>query len=282
MKHTIRLAFLLVLTVQGFCAQAQFQNLLHQADSTLKSYNSPRPTSVTQGVATSTTTTTTTTVTHKVTGPVANPAAAGITVPEMSGGIKQALQKGLLDGVRQVSAPDGFLKNAAIRLAFPPEARMAEKTLRSLGMNKICDDVITSLNRAAEDATKAAAPIFLDALSRMSIHDAEGILTGPDNSATQYFQNTTTTALTAAFKPVIESSITKVKADVYYARAVIEYNKIPFVTHKLDPDLAVYATGKATEGLFKTISQEEVKIRNQTGMRSTPLMKKVFGFFQKH
>lgn len=288
--------FLLALLLQCFNADAQFEKLLHQADSTLKSLDTSRPSvkqtgtisspstshtstsnsvSPISGTAVSQKTKTTTTITAK-------PGSTGLSLPDMTGGIRQALEKGLLAGVSQVSAPDGFLKNAAIKLAFPPEARQAEQTLRSLGMNKLCDDVIVSMNRAAEDATKKAVPIFLAAIKKLSIKDAEGILAGPDNSATQFFQDHTNEALAIAFKPVIDSSLRKVNADTYYKTAASAYNKIPFTSHKLNTDLAVYATQKATEGLFKTIAQEELKIRTQSGARSTPLMKKVFGYFQKN
>lgn len=264
-------------------ANAQFKNLMHQADSSLKAMRSPAhkaDTSRVPGSAATNGQTGSAATGH--TGHTGSPATAGITLPDMTGGIKDALEKGLVDGANQVSAPDGFLKNLSIKLLFPPEARQAEKALRSLGMNKLCDDVIISMNRAAEDATKKAIPIFLDAIRHLSIKDAEGILAGPDNSATQYFQNTTNIALSAAFRPVIDSSLRKVKADKYYTEAATAYNRIPFIPHKMTADLTLYATQKATEGLFKTIAQEELKIRTQTGARSTPLMRKVFGYFQKH
>ncbi len=289
---------LLALLLQCFNADAQLEKLMHQADSTLKSLDTSRPARKQDGTISSTSnrstrqTSTSNSVSPisgtavsqktKTTTTTVKPGGMGLSLPDMTGGIKQALEKGLIAGVSQVSAPDGFLKNAAIKLAFPPEARQAEQTLRSLGMNKLCDDVIVSMNRAAEDATKKAIPIFLAAIKKLSIKDAEGILAGPDNSATQFFQAHTNEALAIAFKPVIDSSLRKVNADTYYKTAASAYNQIPFTTHKLNTDLAVYATQKATEGLFKTIAQEELKIRTQSGARSTPLMKKVFGYFQKN
>lgn len=286
----------LILLLQCFNADAQLEKLMHQADSTLKSLDTSRPAGRQAGTISSTSTSQTSTSnsvspisgtavsqkTKTTTTTTLKPGGIGLSLPDMTGGIRQALEKGLIAGVSQVSAPDGFLKNSAIKLTFPPEARQAEQTLRSLGMNKLCDDVIVSMNRAAEDATKKAIPIFLAAIKKLSIKDAEGILAGPDNSATQFFQANTNEALAIAFKPVIDSSLRKVNADTYYNTAASAYNKIPFTTHKLNTDLAVYATQKATEGLFKTIAQEELKIRTQSGARSTPLMKKVFGYFEKH
>lgn len=251
--------------------QAQFKNLLHQADSTLKAMDKPKPADTLHAKKAAA-------AKESMSAPVSS---GDLSIPEMNGGIKQALVKGLMDGIKKISAPDGFLKNASIKLLFPPEARQAEQTLRSVGMGKLCDNVILSMNRAAEDASKKAAPIFLDAIKKMSIKDAQSILTGPDNSATEFLKLHTTPAIAQAFRPVIDSSLKKVKADSYYKEAATAYNRIPFITHKLNPDLAVYATEKSMEGLFKTIAQEEIRIRTETGARSTPLMKKVFGYFEK-
>lgn len=262
---------LFLLNFYSLSSEAQFKNLLHQADSTRKAMDRSKSADTIhpKGVP----------ATKEIT--VAPVKSGTLSIPEMNGGIKQALIKGLTDGIKKISAPDGFLKNTSIKLLFPPEARQAEETLRSLGMNKLCDNVILSMNRAAEDASKKAAPIFLDAIRKMSIKDAQSILTGPDNSATEFLKLHTTPAVAQAFRPVIDSSLKKVRADSYYREAVNAYNHIPFIAHKLNPDLAVYATEKSMEGLFKTIAQEEMRIRTETGARSTPLLKKVFGYFEK-
>src|SRR5476651_1897965 len=113
--------------------------------------------------------------------------------------LKQALEIGTGKSSDQLSAVDGFFGNAAIKILFPPQAQKAEKTLRGLGLNKLCDDVILSLNRAAEDAAKQAKPIFLNALTHMSIQDVTTILLGgSQDAATQYFKRTTTAQLTLA------------------------------------------------------------------------------------
>ena len=196
---------------------------------------------------------------------------------DIDGGLRQALVLGTSKSSDQLSAVNGFFGNAAVKILFPPQAQRAEKTLRSLGLNKLCDDVILSLNRAAEDAAKQAKPIFVSAIKRMTIQDVTNILLGSQDAATQYFKRTTTADLTAKFKPVIQVSLNKVGATKYYADAAKEYNKIPFVK-KMNPDISDYTTQKAIDGLFYEIAIEELNIRKNIGARSTPLLHKVFGF----
>lgn len=200
---------------------------------------------------------------------------------EIGNALKQALQQGTGKSADQLSAVNGFFGNAAVKILFPPEAKKVEKTLRGMGLNKLCDNVILSLNRAAEDAAKEAKPIFLDAIKKMSLQDVTGILMGQPDAATQYFKRTTTTALAAKFKPVIQGSLNKTGATKYYGTAAGEYNKLPFVKH-LNPDISDYATQKTIDGLFVEIAQEELKIRqNLPAARSTPLLQKVFAFADK-
>lgn len=196
---------------------------------------------------------------------------------DMVGGIKDALLQGTAKSTSQLSAVNGFLGNAAVKILFPPEAKKAEQTLRDIGMGKLCDQVIVSMNRAAEDAAKQAEPIFVDALKHMTVTDATNILLGQPDAATQYFKRTTSAQLFAKFKPVIQVSLNKVNATKYYGNVADEYNKIPFVKH-LNPDIADYATQKAIDGIFIEIAAEELNIRKNLSARSTPLMKKAFSF----
>jgi hypothetical protein len=200
---------------------------------------------------------------------------------EIGNALKQALQQGTAKSSDQLSAVNGFFGNAAVKILFPPEAQKVERTLRGMGMNKLCDNVILSLNRAAEDAVKDAKPIFVDAIKKMTIQDVSGVLLGKQDAATQYFKRTTSTALAAKFKPTIKASLDKVGATKYYGTAAGEYNKLPFVKH-LNPDITDYATQKTIDGLFVEIAQEELKIRqNLPSARSTPLLQKVFDFADK-
>lgn len=205
----------------------------------------------------------------------------GLTQDEIARGLKEALTVGINNGSSKASALDGYFKNQAIKLLFPPEAQKVESTLRKIGLGKECDRFVLSLNRAAEDAAKKAAPIFIDAITKMTIQDAVGILRGEKNAATQYLKRSSTEALTKAFTPVIDSSLSKTNATKYYFDLATTYNKIPLVKDKVNPDLKGYATQKAFDGLFLLVEEEEKKIRENPQARVTELLKKVFGSSSK-
>jgi hypothetical protein len=202
-------------------------------------------------------------------------AAGGLSNTEIVSGLKQALEIGAQNSANQLSSLDGFFKNAAIKILLPQEAQKVEKTLRDLGMGSLVDKAILSVNRAAEDAAKSAAPIFVNAIKTMTIQDALGILRGGDFAATNYLKAKTTTPLTEAFRPVIESSLSKVGATKYWSDVFTTYNK--FATNKINPDLSGFVTGKAMEGIFYQVGLEEQKIRKDPVARVTDLLKKVFG-----
>ena len=191
-------------------------------------------------------------------------------------GLKEALSLGAQNGATKLSAVDGFFANAAIKVLMPPEAQKVEKTLRSAGMGKLVDDAILSMNRAAEEASKSAAPIFVDAVKTMSFQDALGILKGSDTAATSYLKGKTTPALTSAFRPVIEGALEKTGATRHWKTVMDAYNKIPLVS-KVNPDLSGYVTDKALSGMFFQVAQEEQKIRKDPAARVTETLKKVFG-----
>lgn len=201
---------------------------------------------------------------------------------EIGAALKEALVIGVSAGTDRLSAQNGFFGNTAIKLLFPPEARKVEQALRSIGLNKACDDFILSLNNAAELAAKEAKPILITALKEMSIQDASKILlSGQNNAATTYFQEVTSTSLEAKFNPVIQNALTKTEATRYWTDLSTQYNQIPFVK-KVNTDLASYATQKAMEGLFYEIAKEELKIRQNSVLRSSTLLKKVFGYADKN
>ena len=202
------------------------------------------------------------------------PKTSGLTNDEVVNGLKEALQVGTNKGTEKLSAVDGFFKDAVIKILMPPEAEKVERKLRSIGMGKQVDDAILSMNRAAEDAAKSAAPIFINAIKQMSIQDAFGILKGGDYAATNYLKDKTTTSLTDAFRPVIESSLKKVNATKYWNTVFTTYNK--FTTEKVNPDLSAYVTEKAMSGIFYEVGQEEQKIRKDPIARTSDLLKKVF------
>jgi hypothetical protein len=215
-------------------------------------------------------------------GNILKQASAGTTPTnlEIASGIKQALEIGTSNGADKLSAKDGFLGNMAVKILFPPEAKKVESTLRSIGLGSVADNVVTSLNRAAEDAAKEAKPIFLAAVKQMTITDATNILLGNKNAATEYFKRVTTAQLMSKFSPVIQNSLTKVGATKYWNEAANRYNKIPLVK-PVTADLSSYVTQKAIDGMFVQVAQEELQIRENINARSTTLLQKVFGYADK-
>ena len=205
---------------------------------------------------------------------IPNKGSGGLTNDEVVRGLKEALEVGAKNGSEKLSAVDGFFKDAVIKILMPPEAQKAEKTLRNVGLGKQVDDAILSMNRAAEDAAKSAAPIFINAIKQMSIQDAFGILKGNDLAATNYLKEKTTTSLTEAFRPVIENSLKKVNATKYWNTVFTTYNK--FSSEKVNTDLPAYVTEKALAGIFYQVGQEEQKIRKDPAARVTDILKKVF------
>lgn len=200
--------------------------------------------------------------------------SGSLTNDEVVGGLKEALVKGTDIGSKRISAVDGFFKDAAIKILMPEEAKKAEKTLRNFGLGKQVDDAILSMNRAAEDAAKSAAPIFSSAIKNMSFQDAWAILKGGDSAATKYLREKTSPELTAAFRPVIEKSLEKTSATKYWNTVFTSYNK--FSSEKVNTDLAAYVTEKALAGMFYQVALEEMKIRKDPVARTSELLKKVF------
>ncbi|MFD2569316.1 DUF4197 domain-containing protein [Spirosoma soli] len=202
-------------------------------------------------------------------------ATGSLSPLEIASGLKEALQVGISKGADQASATDGYFKNPLLRIAFPPEAQKVASKLRQIGFGAQVDKFELSLNRAAEDAAKKAKPVFVKAITSMSIQDAVGILRGQDDAATQYLRRTSGQQLVAEFTPIIDSTLKKNNATRYYSDLVNTYNKIPLV-QKVNPDLTGYATNKAVDGLFVLVAQEEKRIRENPAARVTDLLKRVF------
>ncbi|HLK28436.1 MAG TPA: DUF4197 domain-containing protein [Puia sp.] len=201
--------------------------------------------------------------------------SSGLSNDDIVSGLREALIVGSQNSSNQLSAIDGFFKNAAIKVLMPPEAQKVEKTLRDFGMGGLVDKAILSMNRAAEDASRSAAPIFINAIKIMSIQDALGILRGGDFAATNYLKDKTTASLTASFAPVIKQSLDKVNATKYWSDVFTAYNQ--FATNKINPDISGYVTGKALDGIFVQVGLEEQKIRKDPVARVSDILKKVFG-----
>lgn len=201
----------------------------------------------------------------------------GLSNEDIVAGLKEALSVGARNSSDKLSNVDGFFANAAIKVLMPEEAKKVESTLRNIGLGNMVDKAILSMNRAAEEASKSAAPIFVDAIKSMSIQDAFGILKGSDSAATVYLKGKTTASLTNSFKPVIESALEKTNATRYWQDVFETYNKLPTTFNKVNTDLSGYVTDKALTGLFYQVALEEQKIRKDPAARVTDILRKVFG-----
>ncbi len=207
---------------------------------------------------------------------VATKPTSGLTEDEVGKGLKEALNNGIEKGVSQLSKPDGYFKDAQIKLLLPDEAKQVEEKLRKLGQGQKVDDAIESMNRAAEDAANSSKELFVAAIKNLTLKDVMNILHGNDDAATAYLSTNTRTQLVEKFKPIIKASLDKVGATRHWETLFTAYNKIPMV-QKVNPDLVEYATNKAIDGLFIQIAKEELAIRKNPAARVSDLLKKVFG-----
>lgn len=198
-----------------------------------------------------------------------------LTNAEVVQGLKEALRVGTDSSAYHLGLLDGFYKDDMIKILMPPEAQKVEKTLRSVGMGNVVDKAVLSMNRAAEDASKYVGTIFLNAIQKMTIQDAFGILRGGDRAATDYLKRTTSDQLTAAFTPIVSKSLDYTDATKYWKDVFSVYNR--FSSTPVNTNLTAYVTQKALDGLFYHIGLEEQKIRKDPAAQVTEILKKVFG-----
>jgi hypothetical protein len=202
------------------------------------------------------------------------------TIPDISSGLKEALNNGITKQVSKLTAEDGFYKNELVKIVLPPELQKVDRTMRSLGLGNMADEGLLVLNRAAEDAVKEATPIFIDAVKNISFTDAKTILMGSEDAATTYLQTATSKDLYAKFNPVIATSLDKVNADSIWEQIIKKYNSIPLVK-KVNPDLKDYVTNETLKGVFKMIAIEEKDIRINLKARTSTTLQNVFALQDK-
>lgn len=199
-----------------------------------------------------------------------------LTDADVARALRQALVQGADRAVLQLGRHDGFLSNQAVRIPVPPSLARTDALLRKVGMRKYSDQLITAMNRAAEQAVPEARVLLVEAVSRMSIADAKAVLNGPDDAATQYFRRHTETVLVARLQPIVRQATQRVQvAEAYnqYAGRAARFGLVK----KADADLDAYVTRKALEGLYLTIAAEERAIRNDPIQQGTGLLRRVFG-----
>jgi hypothetical protein len=217
----------------------------------------------------------------KVTGklpiniPGNSPVTNSLTNDEVISGLKEALSVGIKNSVSLTSVLDGFLGNPTIRLPFPPDAIKVKEKALNLGLSGQVEKFETTLNRAAEEATKEAMPIFIDAIKNMSVQDGFAILKGGNGAATKFLKDQTISKLVIAFTPKVKEATSKVKLTEYWNPIITKYNALT-MGEDLNPDLDAYVTQLAIQGLFKLVEKEENKIRKDPGARVTDILMKVF------
>lgn len=199
---------------------------------------------------------------------------AGVSSIRIADGLKQALNFGVQEGITSLGKKDGFFGNNLTKILLPQELQKVDNTLRNIGLGSLADEGLRLLNRAAEDAVTEATPIFTNAITSMTFNDAKGILLGNDNAATNYLERTTEKQLFTAFKPKVENSLGKVGADKIWEQIISKYNT--FTGQSINTDLNSYVTEQAINGVFKMVAQKETGIRNNIGLRTTPLLQEIF------
>ena len=189
--------------------------------------------------------------------------------------LKQALQVGTENAVKLTGKTDGYFANKAIKILMPEKLRTAEKGLRTVGYGPEVDNLVLSMNRAAERAAPEAKKIFWDAIGKMTIDDAQRILNGTPTAATDYFKDRTSASLTLAFRPIVDRAMDEVGTVKQYNELLGQAKTIPFLKTE-SYDLDRYVVGKALDGLFHVVGEEERKIRTDPAARVTDLLKEVF------
>lgn len=201
---------------------------------------------------------------------------------DISSGLKQALDIGIKKAVELLGQDGGFLGDQAVKIFMPEKLQKVDKFLRTIGQDKIADDFILSMNSAAEKAVPHVTKIFVDSIQKMSISDAQKILTGADNAATEYFKDSTSQQLQKLIKPYVQESMAKADVTKYYEMMLgmaKQYDSFGLLKQYLGADpgnLENYVTDKAMSGLFSKIALQEKAIRDNPALRSTDLLKKVF------
>jgi hypothetical protein len=190
--------------------------------------------------------------------------------------LKQALQVGTENAVKLTGKTDGYFTNKAIKILMPEKLRTVERGLRTAGYGPEVDKLVLSMNRAAESAAPDAKKIFWDAIGKMSIDDAQRILKGTPTAATDYFKDKTAASLTLAFRPIVDRAMDEVGTARQYNELLGQAKAIPFLKTE-NYDLDRYVVGKALDGLFHVVGDEERKIRTDPAARVTDLLKQVFG-----
>ena len=201
--------------------------------------------------------------------------SGSLTNSEIISGLKEALEIGAGTVVSQLGAEDGFNADSSIHIPLPSYLSTAKTLMDKAGMGAYAENLELKLNRAAEAATPKAKALFVNAISQMSFEDANSILNGADDAATQYFKKKTSDDLTKAFTPVVEENLEEIGAIKAYDQMMEKYKTLPLVPD-VKGDLTDYTVEEALEGIFYYLAKEEKAIRENPAKQTTALLKKLF------
>lgn len=210
------------------------------------------------------------------TAPASTSGVDALSTTEINAGLKEALTRGADTAVAQLGRKDGFFGNPKLKIPLPPTLQKAEKAMRMLGMGRQADELVLSMNRAAEAAVPEAKSLLVGAVKEMTLDDARGILTGGDTAATDFFRRKTEAKLTERFAPIVKTHTDKVGlAQQYnqYAGAAAQFNLID----KKQANVEQYVTQQALDRLYTVIGEKEAAIRANPLQAGSDLLKKVFG-----
>jgi len=206
-------------------------------------------------------------------------AAAGIesiSNADAASGLKQALNDGSLAAVARLGVENGYFGNPRVKIPLPPSLQRIEGALRLAGMKRQADELVLSMNRAAEAAVPEAKQLLLDAVRKMSVQDAKGILTGGDTAATEYFKRTTAAQLTQRFLPIVKKATDRVGLAQQYNSLAGQGAQLGLV-RKEQATIENYVTAKALDGLYYMIGEQEKAFRKNPVGASSDIVRKVFG-----
>lgn len=190
--------------------------------------------------------------------------------------LKEALSRGAGKAVELLGKSGGFSGNERVRIPLPEQLKKAETLLRGVGAGQLADQLVDTMNRAAEQAVVEARPVLLQSIKSMTLKDGIEILKGPEDAATQYFRRSTGATLNAKFRPIVEKATRKVELARHYERFAGKAAKLGLLDAR-DADLNGYVTQKTTDGLFLMLADEEKQIRKDPLASGSKIIKKVFG-----
>ena len=237
------------------------------------------------------------TTSEKATTNTTNTSTSNISDSTVTSGLKEALKTGVNYAVTQLGSSNGYLDNSAVKIPLPDNLAKAETLLRSLGGNQMADNLINSMNTAASKAAPKTAEVFVNAIDKMSVTDAQAILSGGNEAATNYFKANTSDSLKKLIAPIIQETMKENQVATYYdtvnnlykssAKGLVDNSGVmgmaksfgvdSYIPGSSDESLDEYITTKAIDGLFTMIGQKEAAIRANPVEQTSSILKQVFG-----